>query len=242
MINELLEKDLLENQLFLDKDSSNEELIRYFKRVFELDKSGKQFPVDLDEVWSLVYARKDNAIRVLKENFIQGIDYQVFRKKEENPLGGRPAEMYRLSAECLDYFIARKIRVVFEVYRRATHEFKRQLEQGDLRQSRMEGHQALAELASLAMQEQERRIDDLMNQVLLLNARTKAQPDCFSVSGFAAYKGVKVTLKEAARIGSKAKHICLREGFEVDRLPDPRFGGVNIYPKHVLEELFDTEL
>ena len=67
--------------------------------------AGKEFPVNLDEVWPLVYNRKDNAVRVLTENFIEGIDYQFVRKEAENPLGGRPAIEYRISVSCLEYLI-----------------------------------------------------------------------------------------------------------------------------------------
>lgn len=49
------------------------------------------------------------------------IDYQVFRQNPENPLGGRPSNEYRLSVSCLEFFIARKVRAVFEVYRQVFH-------------------------------------------------------------------------------------------------------------------------
>lgn len=52
---------------------------------------------------------------------MEGVDYQVLRRNPENPLGGRPSNEYRLSVSCLEFFIARKVRAVFEVYRQVFH-------------------------------------------------------------------------------------------------------------------------
>lgn len=107
--------------LILTKKSSDTEIRSYFKAILELSKSDNEFPVKLDEVWMLVYPRKDHAVRELKENFIEYIDYQVFLKNGENPKGGRPSENYYLTVPCLEFFIARKVRAVFEVYRQVFH-------------------------------------------------------------------------------------------------------------------------
>ena len=40
---------------------------------------------------------------------------------EEKDLGGRPVEKYYLTTSCLEFFIARKVRPVFEVYRKVLH-------------------------------------------------------------------------------------------------------------------------
>lgn len=54
--------------------------------------------------------------------FLQSIDYQVLRKNAENPKGGRPEQIYKISIPCLEFFIARKVRMVFEVYRQVFHQ------------------------------------------------------------------------------------------------------------------------
>lgn len=69
----------------------------------------------------LVYPRKDHAVRDLTDNFIKGVDYQVFLKKGDNPQGGRPTNEYFLTVSCLEYFIVKKVRPVFEVYRKIFH-------------------------------------------------------------------------------------------------------------------------
>lgn len=89
----------------------------YFDGVLKLYKSGEEFPVNLDYVWPLAYGRKSDAVEALQKNFMQDIDYQVLRQNPQNPNGGRPVDEYHLTIECLEYFIARKVREVFNVYR-----------------------------------------------------------------------------------------------------------------------------
>lgn len=108
-----------------------ENLERYFRKIAELQKEDKPFPVDLDLVWALAYTRKDSCIDELARSFSESVDYQVLRRNPENlsssdktdkSKGGRPGNKYFLSLSCMEYLIARKVRPVFEVYRRIFHE------------------------------------------------------------------------------------------------------------------------
>ena len=83
-------KKMKEN-IILSKASGMEEVKKYFTAVLELSKSNEEFPVNLDEVWMLVYGRKQEAVRALvnSEQFIEGIDYQVLRNNAQNQQGGR---------------------------------------------------------------------------------------------------------------------------------------------------------
>ena len=117
----------------LTKQSSEAEIKAYFSAVLNLSESDEEFPVNLDDVWPLVYSRKDKAVRALQSNdlFMKGIDYQVLPQNGENskdlpqnggkPKEGRPVDTYMLSVPCLEFFIARKVRPVFEVYRQVFH-------------------------------------------------------------------------------------------------------------------------
>lgn len=104
----------------LTKTSTNSEIKDYFNAVLKLAKASEEFPVNLDEVWPLVYGRKEEAVRALTSDiqFMQGVDYQIFRQNAEK---GRPVDLYFLSVSCLEFFIARKVRAVFEVYRQVFH-------------------------------------------------------------------------------------------------------------------------
>lgn len=117
----------------LTKQSSDQEIKAYFEAVLKLSKDSKEFPVNLDDVWPLVYSAKEKAVRALKSNdlFLQNVDYQVLAQNGENSgvlaqngvkgRNGRPTEIYMLSVPCLEFFIARRVRPVFEVYRQVFH-------------------------------------------------------------------------------------------------------------------------
>lgn len=121
--------------LQLTKQSTAQEIKAYFEEVLKLSKDSKEFPVNLDDVWPLVYSAKEKAVRALKSNdlFLQNVDYQVLAQNGENSevlaqnggkvRNGRPIEIYMLSVPCLEFFIARKVRPVFEVYRQVFHKF-----------------------------------------------------------------------------------------------------------------------
>lgn len=57
----------------------------------------------------------------LSKNQPQSVDNQFLAQNGENSRKGRPIEKYYLSVSCLEFFIARKIRAVFEVYRQVFH-------------------------------------------------------------------------------------------------------------------------
>ena len=105
----------------LTKTSNPSDIERYFRGVLELDKQNKEFSVNLDDVWQLCYAEKGKAVRALRSNFIENVDFIVIAKNGKNPDGGRPTDDYYLTSACLEYFVARKVRPVFEVYRRVFH-------------------------------------------------------------------------------------------------------------------------
>ena len=127
----------------LTKQSSDSEIKAYFIQVLNLSRSKEEFPVNLDEVWALAYKEKGKAVRALRTNelFVEGIDYQVFTPNGQKTDGvfaqngkksddaqddgrnvvGRPQNTYMLSVPCLEFFIARKVRPVFEVYRQVFH-------------------------------------------------------------------------------------------------------------------------
>ena len=115
----------------LTKASDDVTIKSYFEGVHELLKSkgSDAFCVNLDEVWPLVYERKDCAVKALLRDYFEGVDYttqvpdyQVFRRAEENPLGGRPSVSYYLTVSCLERLVACKERRVFEVYRQVFHQ------------------------------------------------------------------------------------------------------------------------
>lgn len=119
--------------LQLSKSSTEEQLKQYFIGIVELSKSSEEFPISLDDIWPIAYGRKDSAVKVLLKEFIEGDDFivqkadiEALRQKAEqnnfiNGIGGHNKESYYLSVSCAEYLVVRKVRSVFEVYRRVFH-------------------------------------------------------------------------------------------------------------------------
>jgi hypothetical protein len=216
-------------QIALTKSSVENEIKAYFQQVLELKQSGEEFPVSLDGVWPLVYGRKEEATRALKLDFIQEVDYQVLRKNAENLSGGRPVENYYLSVPCLEYFIARKVRPVFEVYRQVFH---KAAEQKPLTAA----EQLLANAKLLV--EQERRLSRVESRVDEIDARMQTHPNYFTIVGYATLNQTSISLQQAASLGRQASELCKARNLPTGKTPDPRFGEVKTYPAGVLDEVF----
>ena len=110
------------NGKFLQSGATPEQIRSYFQAIFRLKMSGEKFPVNLDEVWPLVYTRRNNAVRVLKTDFTEGVDYVIFTQNEQQKgSGGHNRIDYRISLACLECFVAQKVRALFDVYREVFH-------------------------------------------------------------------------------------------------------------------------
>jgi phage antirepressor YoqD-like protein len=108
----------------LIKIQENNYIKIYFEKILELSKSGIEYPVNLEDVWNLVYERKDNATKALRETFIETVDYELRQNAEvvkiNDLINGIKVECF-LSLSCFEYFIARKVREVFNIYRSVFH-------------------------------------------------------------------------------------------------------------------------
>lgn len=110
--------------IILSKESSDTQIKRYFEAVLKLSQDDNEFPINLDEVWMMVYSQKVKATAALQDAFIEGIDFYLSQNgkviKSSEIQNGVKVDYY-LSIPCLEYFIARKVRPVFEVYRKVFH-------------------------------------------------------------------------------------------------------------------------
>ena len=107
----------------LTKSSGIEDIKRYFNTILELAQTNNEFPVNFNSVWHLVYKDKRSAVRELNNKYIQDVDFQAVRKNVQasNEFGSTWTDEYYLSVSCLEFFIARKVRPIFEVYRQVFH-------------------------------------------------------------------------------------------------------------------------
>jgi len=98
---------------------TEETAINYFERLFNLEKSGKEFPVNLEDVWPVCYSSKNKAIKSLRTNFIEGVDFNLTQKGKvvhTNDLRNGIRVDCEVTVNCLEWFVARKVRPIFECY------------------------------------------------------------------------------------------------------------------------------
>ena len=138
----------MNTNVILSKDSSPSDIERYFRGVLALDQQDKVFSVNLDDVWRLAYNRKDAAVRALKANFIENVDYLTLPQNVERSEDGTfisGGTDYYLTSACLEYFVARKVRPVFEVYRRVFHHAVAKVQQQPSLQEQIQAKLAFAD-------------------------------------------------------------------------------------------------
>lgn len=232
----------MECNFFLSKNSSSDDIRRYFEAVLKLSQSNEQYPVDIDEVWMLVYSERSKAVRALKSNFIEGEDFVALAQNgKQNNLhsGGSNKIDYKLSLPCMEYFIARKVRPVFDVYRKVFHKTAELAQQRQLSPSEL-----ILQLAQMnveserKMKELERKQNSLESKVQEIEMRTSTEIKESTVVGYAIRLGLDINRPKASQLGRAASTICSKRGYEMGKVNDPRFGYVKTYPDSVLREVF----
>jgi hypothetical protein len=227
----------------LSKTSTGEEIRSYFNKVLALKQSGESFPVNLDEVWPLVYERKDKAVNELlntknedgSPRYMQDIDYQAFHQMVQAGPGLSKKIIYKLSIPCVEWFIARKVRPIFEVYRQVFHEVATARPITAAEQLLMTAR-ALVE-HERAIDETRREVEGLKEQVRQLDARTTLDIPYYTIVGYVSLVGKQVDRQEASRLGKAAANVCRNRGIYIGSTYHPCYGRVNTYPAGVLEEI-----
>lgn len=70
----------------------------------ELFSSNLQFPIDFDDAWIWAeYSKKDKALKMLKDNFEEGVDFALLHAGEWTQ-EGRSRDIYGLTLECFKSF------------------------------------------------------------------------------------------------------------------------------------------
>jgi len=203
---------------------------RYFEQIYNLMETNEEFPVDFELVYFLVYANKQNAVRELRNNFIQDIDYQISILNDGNMVGRR-TENYKLSVPCMEHFIARKVPEVFEVYRQVFHQKVEEIKQ-EVKPSINNDVISALELFLDAIKNHNIRIGKLEDDVDdLKNARFT---DYSAVTEYAKKNNILgIDTGTFRRLGIDASKICKERGIEVKKA---KFA--NAYPESICKEVF----
>ena len=78
----------MNENLILTKDSNPSDIERYFRGVLALDQQDKVFSVNLDDVWQLAYSERGKAVKALKQNFIDNVDFISIAQSGKTATGG----------------------------------------------------------------------------------------------------------------------------------------------------------
>lgn len=210
--------------LILTKESS--EIKAYFNAVLKLSQSDNEFPINFNEVWMLVYQDKRSAIFELKDKFIQDVDFQTVRRKVKasNVAGYVWADDYYLTISCMEFFIARKVRPVFEVYRQVYHKVaKHEL-------SRKE----LALMVIQAEEEKERLVlENEQNKQLVIEKTIQLDE---SMEWYSIKRWAQEHNMDWRKINwRKLKALSYELGYDIKKVFDANYGQVNIYNVKVFE-------
>lgn len=211
----------------LTLQSSNEELKVYFEAVCKIvDSNTDEFPINLDEVWPLCYGRKSDAVEALAKDFLQDIDYKVIRQNPQNPLGGRPINEYHLSTSCFEFFIARKVRPVFEVYRRVFHAARK----GELRP-------AIPQTYSEALRQLANEVEAKEKAQLLLVEKTEQLDE--SKEWYSIKRWAQIHRRNWRSYNwRKLKAVSYELGYVVKKIFDANYTEVNLYHRAVFEAVY----
>ena len=228
--------------------------------ALNLYKSGEQFPVDFDDAWQwLGYSTKQKAKTKLVNNFEESIDFnlnQTVRVQNEGDRQvSRPIEQINLTIDCFKSLgmmagtqAGKIIRKYFlECERIAKASIVKEQPKSAIELLEMHLQIAKAHEQRLAAIEAENRM--LKEQLEVVEMETIANAaelerfrnghgHWFSIAGWCALKGHSKSLKEFMDLGRKATAMCRQRGIAPQKIPDPRFGTVGLYPDVVLEELF----
>ncbi|MBD2471414.1 hypothetical protein [Nostoc sp. FACHB-145] len=110
--------------------------------------------------------------------------------------------------------------------------------------------QLLAAIAQQMAEQEQRLIQQQQQQAEILRRlkdveieQDRFNTPCghkYSIVGFANLQGLEISAKEASAKGKKASALCRKQGIEIERIHDPRFGRVGLYPESVLIEVFSS--
>lgn len=215
-----------------------------------LVESSEQFPVDLDDAWGwLGYATKQKAMRKLEQNFEECLDYNINQTVKVQTEGkrtvSRPYTQIQLTVECFK-----------SMGMMAGTEQGKQIRKYFLECEKIAKQKSdtLTELQILArtvaqMAEHEQRVLAQEKQLKLAEARLTAieaeqgrylspSGHKYTVLGFASKQGLEISSATAGQKGKKASALCRQLGIKIERIYDPRFGKVGVYPESVLIEVF----
>ena len=98
----------------------------------------------------------------------------------------------------------------------------------------------LMKLAIHELEEQKRELAIHDYRIKELEAKATTRPEYYTVAGYARLIGVNVSRNKANSLGRKASKMCKDQTVDVGKVNDEKYGTVNSYPAHILQQVFDV--
>lgn len=143
----------------------------------------------------------------------------------------------------MEYFIARKVRPVFEVYRQVFHKTSKALS-SDHSMTQAEMFLQIAQMNvenERKMMALEARTEELQSELTEIKQRTTTDLRQSTIVAFVSRNKIALDVSKFGAMGRKATGICKKRGIEVTKVNDVRWGKVSVYPDEVLEEVFGVK-
>lgn len=89
------------------------------------------------------------------------------------------------------------------------------------------------------MKEVRLRIEQNTESIKVLEAKiTNIPVDYFTIAGYASLRGIKVDVSKANLLGRKGATMSRKNGYDIGKVSDSKFGQVNTYHLDILKQLF----
>ena len=201
------------------------------------EHNGKR-AVSARELHSFLESKREFATwikdRITKYGFVENQDFVSFDEIVKREKGATVLTEYALTLECAKEISMLEGNAKGKQARQYFIEQDKKAQQLSKPLSTLD----LLELTIKGMRENSQELQEVKRDVLELKAKTMTRPDVYTIVGFATLNKMAVGLKQASSLGRKASDICKRRNLQTDKIPDPRFGEVKMYPREVLEEVF----
>lgn len=173
--------------------------------------------------------------RISKYEFIEGQDYMTLSLNRES--GGKSIE-YILTLDA-----AKELAMVEgnEKGKQARKYFIECEKQLKALQTRLSPAELILQQAQQLVNH-ERRLDDIDNRVKKIEAGQPENIKNFTIMGYANIKRTTVNEALAKQLGFKASKLCQERGLKTGLTPHEKWGQVRLYPKEVLEQVFNEHL
>lgn len=90
-----------------------------------------------------------------------------------------------------------------------------------------------------AQQAQQKELQELRAEIKQLPSKISGCAGFYTILAYASIRQHRIDTKQGSMLGKAATMLCAKEGIEVGRVSDARYGKINTYPEEILEKVWD---